>query len=54
MVDFAAVRRLAHPVTLEAIKVEPRLSKMVLVNNSRLSMQPVRDEEWAVVLEMAR
>ncbi|MBV1701685.1 MAG: EVE domain-containing protein [Hyphomicrobiales bacterium] len=54
MVDFAAVRPLANPVTLEAIKLEPRLSQMVLVNNSRLSVQPVRDEEWAIVLEMSR
>jgi predicted RNA-binding protein with PUA-like domain len=40
-------------VTLAEIKAEPRLKDMVLVNNSRLSVQPVSDEEWRVVLEMA-
>ena len=41
------------PVTLEAIKAEPLLAKMELVRQSRLSVSPVRDEEWARVLEMA-
>ncbi len=53
MVDLAAVRALARPVTLEEIKQEPRLSGMVLVNNSRLSVQPVTDEEWAIVIELS-
>ncbi len=52
MVDLKAVRPLP-PVTLERIKAEPRLADMVLVKNSRLSVQPVTDAEWAVVLEMA-
>ncbi len=52
MVDVRAVRPLP-PVTLERIKLEPRLADMVLVRNSRLSVQPVTDEEWAIVLEMA-
>jgi predicted RNA-binding protein with PUA-like domain len=52
MVDLKAVREIP-PVTLERIKAEPRLSEMVLVKNSRLSVQPVTDAEWAVVLEMA-
>jgi predicted RNA-binding protein with PUA-like domain len=42
------------PVTLAAIKAEPRLAKMELIRQSRLSVSPVRDEEWAVVLEMAQ
>ena len=50
MVDFAALAALARAVTLETIKVEPGLAKMVLVNNSRLSVQPVSDAEWAIVL----
>ena len=37
---------------LEAVKAEPRLAKMVLVANSRLSVQPVTDEEWKIVCEM--
>ena len=41
------------PVTLKAIKAEPALAKMELVRLSRLSVSPVRDEEWAKVLEMA-
>ena len=41
------------PVTLAAIKAEPRLAKMELIRQSRLSVAPVRDEEWAVILEMA-
>lgn len=53
MVDIKAVKPLKKPVTLADIKAEPRLGDMVLVNNSRLSVQPVTDEEWAVVLEMA-
>jgi len=41
-------------VTLKAIKAEPRLAKMELVRQSRLSVSPVREEEWATVLEMAK
>jgi predicted RNA-binding protein with PUA-like domain len=46
------VRKLAAPVTLAAIKAEPALAKMELIRQSRLSVAPVRDEEWAKVLEM--
>lgn len=52
-VDIRALRPLPHPVSLEAAKAEPRLSGMVLVNNSRLSVQPVAPEEWDVILELA-
>jgi predicted RNA-binding protein with PUA-like domain len=52
MVDLRAVAALPRPVTLEAIKAEPRLGAMVLANNSRLSVQPVTDEEWAIVRAM--
>ncbi len=51
-VDVKAVRPLA-PVTLEMCKAEPRLADMVLVNNTRLSVQPVTEAEWKVVLELA-
>jgi predicted RNA-binding protein with PUA-like domain len=47
------VRALERPVTLAEIKAEPRLAKMELIRQSRLSVAPVRDEEWATVLEMA-
>ena len=52
-VDIRAVQPLARPVSLDQAKVEPRLGDMVLVNNSRLSVQPVSDEEWNVVMELA-
>jgi predicted RNA-binding protein with PUA-like domain len=51
MVDIRAVRPLPRPVTLEAVKAENRLRSMALVVNSRLSVQPVTAEEWAVVCE---
>jgi predicted RNA-binding protein with PUA-like domain len=47
------VRPLARPVTLAEIKAEPSLAKMELIRQSRLSVAPVRDEEWAKVLAMA-
>ena len=46
------IRKLARPVTLADIKAEPSLAKMELIRQSRLSVAPVRDEEWAKVLEM--
>jgi predicted RNA-binding protein with PUA-like domain len=48
------VRPLARPVTLAEIKAEPRLAKMELIRQSRLSVAPVSDDEWQVVLELAR
>ena len=48
------VRPLPRPVTLAEIKAEPRLSKMELIRQSRLSVAPVREDEWKVVLELAR
>ena len=47
------VRELARPVTLKQVKADPRLGKMELVRQSRLSVSPVRDEEWKAVLELA-
>ena len=41
------------PVTLKQIKAEPSLAKMELVRLSRLSVSPVRDEEWRRILDMA-
>ncbi|MGO9770341.1 MAG: EVE domain-containing protein [Roseiarcus sp.] len=52
MVDVKAVRALPRPVSLEAIKADKRLAKMALVANSRLSVQPVTEDEWALVCEM--
>jgi predicted RNA-binding protein with PUA-like domain len=53
-VDIRALRPLAVPVTLETIKLDPRLAEMVLVKNSRLSVQPVTPEEWRVVCELGK
>ncbi|NIX75325.1 EVE domain-containing protein [Microvirga terricola] len=52
MVDIKAVKPLKRPVTLEEIKAEPKLKDMILVNNSRLSVQPVTDAEWALICKM--
>ncbi len=52
MVDIKAVKAFPKPVTLEAVKAEKRLAKMALVANSRLSVQPVTDEEWELVCEL--
>ena len=51
-VDIKAVKDVPKPVTLDDIKADKRLAKMVLVNNSRLSVQPVSDEEWKLVCEL--
>ena len=47
------LRPLPRPVTLAEIKAEPALAKMELIRQSRLSVCPVRAEEWAKVLAMA-
>jgi predicted RNA-binding protein with PUA-like domain len=47
------VRPLARPVTLAEIKAEPKLAKMELIRQSRLSVAPVREEEWELVQEMS-
>jgi predicted RNA-binding protein with PUA-like domain len=52
MVDVKAVEKLPKPVTLVAVKAEPRLKEMALVKYSRLSVQPVTDAEWRIVCEM--
>lgn len=51
-VDIRAVKPLAKHVTLDEIKLEPKLSEMVLVKNSRLSVQPVSESEWKHILKM--
>ncbi|MFD2741535.1 EVE domain-containing protein [Sulfitobacter aestuarii] len=51
-VDVKAIRSLPTPVSLDTIKADPRLSEMVLVKNSRLSVQPVKEDEWHIVCEM--
>ena len=48
------VRALGRPVTLKQVKADQRLAKIELVRQSRLSVSPVRDEEWAAILDLAR
>ena len=52
MVDIGPVRKLPNPVTLEMVKATPALKDMVLVKNSRLSVQPVKSEEWKRIAKM--
>ncbi len=51
-VDVRALRAMPRPVSLVAIKDNPKLAKMMLVVNSRLSVQPVTAAEWAEVCRM--
>jgi predicted RNA-binding protein with PUA-like domain len=51
-VMIRAVRPLERAVSLEECKVTPGLERMVLVNNTRLSVQPVSPEEWAIVCRL--
>lgn len=52
-VDFKPHKKLKKPVSLAQIKADKRLAGMALVRLGRLSVQPVTDEEWAIVMEMA-
>ncbi|MFD0859875.1 EVE domain-containing protein [Roseovarius aquimarinus] len=52
-VDIRAVMPVAQPVTLDAIKADPRLSDMALVRQPRLSVQPVAPEAWRMLCDMA-
>lgn len=52
-VDFAPHKALKKPVTLAQIKAEKKLANMALVRLGRLSVQPVTDEEWEIVMGMA-
>ena len=52
MVDGKAVKPVKRPVTLEEIKDEPRLEEMALIRQSRLSVMPVSDEQWNLILAM--
>ncbi len=52
-VDVTAVERLARPVTLAEVKAVPELAEMTLVRAARLSVQRVRDEEWARLCALA-
>jgi predicted RNA-binding protein with PUA-like domain len=53
VVDLKPVKKLKNPVTLQQIKKESRLSGMALLRLSRLSVQPVTEDEWHIILEMS-
>lgn len=53
MVDVKAVSPMEQPVTLAEIKSNPALENMALVKQSRLSVCPVTDEEWDIILKMS-
>lgn len=50
VVDVKPVKKLKNPVSLATIKADPRLTQMALVRLGRLSVQPVTDEEWDIVV----
>jgi predicted RNA-binding protein with PUA-like domain len=52
-VDLKAHKKIKNPVALDAIKKDKRLKDMALVRIGRLSVQPVSDKEWEVVMELA-
>ncbi|MFM8646632.1 MAG: EVE domain-containing protein [Methylocystis sp.] len=53
MVDVKAIKPLKRPISLVEIKGQKALADMVLVNNSRLSVQPVLEAEWRLILTLA-
>ena len=53
VVDIAPVKKLKKSVTLKQVKAEKSLQEMALIKSMRLSVQPVREEEWHIILEMA-
>ena len=55
MVDIRLVRKFAHPIPLDLLKRAPGLTRMELLRRgSRLSVQPVRPDEWKIVLKLAQ
>ena len=53
VVDIAAVKKLKKPVTLTQVKAEKDLQEISLIKSMRLSVQPIRENEWNKILEMA-
>lgn len=52
-VELKPVKKIKNPVTLETVKKDKRLAEMALVRLGRLSVQPVTDKEWKIVMELA-
>ena len=53
-VDVKTVKSVARPVTLAEIKAEPRLEDIALVRQSRLSVVPLSEEQWLILLGMSQ
>lgn len=53
VMDIVPLRKLERPVTLAEVKADERLDQMKLVTHSRLSVQPVREEEYGIILELS-
>lgn len=53
VVDLKPHKRLKKPVSLTQIKADKRLADMALVRLGRLSVQPVTEKEWKVIMELA-
>jgi predicted RNA-binding protein with PUA-like domain len=51
-VDVKAVEPMPKPVSIDAIKTEPKLKAMILINNTRLSVQAVTADEWKIVCKI--
>lgn len=52
MVDFKATHNVTTPVTLKEIKAHPALEDMALIKQSRLSVSPVRENEWTIICDL--
>jgi len=52
VVDLKPYKRIKKPVTLAQVKTDKRLQNMALVRLGRLSVQPVTDDEWKVIMEL--
>ena len=52
VVDLKPVKKIKKPVTLSQVKADDRLKNMALVRLGRLSVQPVTDQEWNVIMEL--
>ncbi|MBW7890798.1 MAG: EVE domain-containing protein [Chitinophagaceae bacterium] len=53
VVDLKPVRKLSKPISLSQIKADKRLSNMALVKLTRLSVQPVTEKEWQIILDLS-
>ena len=53
VVDLKPVRKLSKPISLSQINADKRLSNMALVKLTRLSVQPITEKEWQIILDLS-